>query len=154
MRFTTNQWPSGTNRKALRDQGQSQQIRDCPGDSGTVGAYVSWIQALDTKRPVASLMKGDFYPASVVLFQLHGGLVSHMQVLVIPTSTVNNTKYSYPYHSISFSCLFLSQWCRDVASGANRHLDITYFQIAGSWKLIPCFRTFREAFSHPYFFIY
>ena len=33
-------WPtSGTKSKALRDQGQSQQIQDCPGDSETVGAY-------------------------------------------------------------------------------------------------------------------
>ena len=34
-----------------------------------------------------------FYPASAVLFQLHGDMVSHMQVLAKPTSTVHNTKY-------------------------------------------------------------
>ena len=46
------------------------------------------IQTLDTKRPVASLVKGGFvrympspfYPSSLVLFQHHGGMVSHMQV--------------------------------------------------------------------------
>ena len=31
-----------------------------------------------------------FYPASVVLFQLNGGIVSHVQVLATPSSTVNN----------------------------------------------------------------
>ena len=38
----------------------------------------------------------------------------------------------------------------DVESGIGRHLDTTFIQVADSWKLIPCFRTFREAFSHPY----
>ena len=68
---------------------------------------LSLIQALDTKRPVASLGKGNFlgvympfpfYPASVVHFQLQGGMVSHMQVLATPSSTVNNNKYLDPYH--------------------------------------------------------
>ena len=40
---------------------------------------------------------------------------------------------------------------RDVASGADRHLDITFgFHVAS--KAIPCFRTFREAFSHLFSF--
>ena len=69
---------------------------------------LSWIQALDTKRPVTT--PSPFYPASVVLFQLHGGIVNHMQVFPTPSSTVHNTKYLDPYH-ISFSCLFLRQWC-------------------------------------------
>ena len=40
----------------------------------------------------------------------------------------NNTKYLGPYHwsRISFSCLFLTQWCRDIASGTDKHLDITF----------------------------
>ena len=65
--------------------------------------------------------------SSIVLFQLHGVMVSHMQVLATPSSTVQNTKYMDPYHwnHISFSCLFLRPWCRDVASGVDRHLDIT-----------------------------
>ena len=53
---------------------------------------LSRIQALDTKRPVASLAKGDLlgicHPASVVFFQLHGGMVNLMQVLATPSSTV------------------------------------------------------------------
>ena len=36
-------------------------------------------------------MPSLFYSASVVLFQLHGGLVSHMQALATPSSTVHNT---------------------------------------------------------------
>ena len=46
------------------------------------------------------------------------------------------------------------QWCRDVASGIDRHPDRTQIdfrlEIQGNRKLIPCSRTFREVFSHPY----
>ena len=35
-------------------------------------------------------MPSPFYSASVVLFQLHGGMVSHMQALATPSSTVHN----------------------------------------------------------------
>ena len=34
----------------------------------------------------------------VVLFQLQGGMVSHMQILATSSSTVHNTKYLDPYH--------------------------------------------------------
>ena len=88
-----------------------------------------WIRALD-KRPVASLVKGGLlyryipspsYPSSVVLFQLHGGMVSHMQELGKHFSTVHNTKYSDPYlwNHTSFSCLFLRQWCSIRRSQAS-----------------------------------
>ena len=52
-------------------------------------------------------MSSPFYPGSVVLFQLHGGMVSLMQVLATPSSTVHYTKYLDPYNRnhISFSCL-------------------------------------------------
>ena len=30
----------------------------------------------------------------------------------------------------------------DAASGTDMHLDITFIQNAGSWKVIPFFRTF------------
>ena len=47
-------------------------------------------------------MPSPFYPASVVLLQLNGGhlggMVSHIQILAAPSSTVNNTKYLDPYH--------------------------------------------------------
>ena len=67
---------------------------------------LSWIQALDTKRPVVNLGKGDFLGICHLLsiqqvqcfYSLMGGMVSHMQVLVTPSSTVNNTKYLDPYH--------------------------------------------------------
>ena len=36
-------------------------------------------------------MLSPYYPASVVLFQFHGGMVSHVQVLATPSSTVHNT---------------------------------------------------------------
>ena len=37
-------------------------------------------------------MPSPYYPVSVVLFQLHGGMVSHMEILATPSSTVHNTK--------------------------------------------------------------
>ena len=43
-------------------------------------------------------MTSPFYPASVVLFQLHGDMVSHMKALTTPSSTVHNTKYLDTYH--------------------------------------------------------
>ena len=41
------------------------------------------------------------------------------------------------------------QWCRDVASGADRHLDITFgLQVVERSLLVSV--PFREVFSHPY----
>ena len=56
-------------------------------------------------------MPSPFYPASVVFFQLHGGMVSLMQALAMPSSTVHSTKYLDTYHeSISvFGHFFLRQ---------------------------------------------
>ena len=47
----------------------------------------------------------------VVFFQVHGDMVSHMQVVATPSSTVNNIKYLDPYHRnhMGLSCLFLRQ---------------------------------------------
>ena len=104
------------------------------------------------------LSKGDLLLLSIQqlycysrLFQLHGGIISHMLVLATPSSTVHNTKYLDPYHwsHIRFSCLLLRQWCRDVASGADRHLDIT-FGLQEIERFSPVFVLFREAFNHPY----
>ena len=98
---------------------------------------LSWIQALDTRRPKVLFQA----------FQLHGGIISHMLVLAKPSSTVHKIKYLDTYHwsHISFSCLFLRQWYRDVASGTDKHLDIQAswhnFRTAGIWMLFPCFRT-------------
>ena len=36
-------------------------------------------------------MPSPFYSASVVFFQLHGSMVSHMQELATPSSTLHNT---------------------------------------------------------------
>ena len=97
-------------------------------------------------------MPPPFYPASVVFFQLHGGMVSHMQALTTPSSTVNNTKYLDPYHrnhNISFSCFFLRQLCRDVTSGADRHLDITFgLQVVESSSLVLEFSHHYISFFH------
>ena len=74
-------------------------------------------------------MKSLFYPASVVHFQLHRGVVSHIQVLAIPSSTVHNTIYLDPTTEsllVLVSCLFLRLCCRDVTSGSDRQLDINY----------------------------
>ena len=53
---------------------------------------------MNCERGFVRYMPSPFYPANVVLFQLlGGGMVSHMQVLATPSSTVNNTKYLDPY---------------------------------------------------------
>ena len=86
-----------------------------------------------------------FYTAIVVLFQAFPG----SWVLATPSSTVHKTKYLDPYHwsHISFSCLFLRQWCRDVTSGADRHLVITFgMQVFHSLACV----LFRKALNHPY----
>ena len=73
-------------------------------------------------------------------------MVSHMQIVATPSSTVHNNKYFDPYHSkhISFSCLFLRQWCRDVASGTDRHLDITFISDCRWLKAHPLLPYFIE----------
>ena len=92
-----------------------------------------------------------------MLFQAFPGIISHMLVLVTPSLTVHNTKYLDPYHwsHISFRWLFLRQWCRDVASGTDKHLDITFrLHLVESSSLVSVL--FREAFNHPYisFFLF
>ena len=85
--------------------------------------------------------------------------LSHMQVLASPLLSVHNIKYTrfagpLPLKAFSFICLFLKQWCRDVASGIDRHPDRTeiYFrlQIQGSPRLIHCSCTFWRSLNHPY----
>ena len=49
------------------------------------------------KRGFVRYMPSPFYSSSVVLFQLHGGMVSHMRVLAKHFSTVHNIKYLDPY---------------------------------------------------------
>ena len=96
-------------------------------------------------------MPSPFYPSSVVLFQLHGGMVSHMQVLATQYNTIFLD--SYLWNHTSFSCLFLRQWCRDVASGADRHLDIG-LQVVEAHPLCPYFLEKRLAIPTSPFFIY
>ena len=49
--------------------------------------------------PLVNLGKGDLLgichllSISILFFQLHGGMVSFMQALATPSSTVHNTKY-------------------------------------------------------------
>ena len=45
------------------------------------------------------------------------------------------------------------QWCRDVASGADRHLDITFgLQLVKSSSIVSV--RFREAFNYPFISIF
>ena len=68
-----------------------------------------------------------------------------------------NTHFAGPLQlkEFNFSYLFLRQYCRDLASGIDRHPDRTEIdfrlQIQGNRKLIPCSRT---VFSHPYITFY
>ena len=66
-------------------------------------------------------MPSPFYSASVVLFQFHGGMVSHMQVLPHPTQlyTILNTLI------LTTESISVVAAC---SSGADRHLDITFIR--------------------------
>ena len=61
-----------------------------------------------------------------------------------------------PLKTFSFSCLFLRQWCRDVASAIDRHGTEIYFrlqiQVINSSSLVSIL--FREVFSHPISFFH
>ena len=46
------------------------------------------------------------------------------------------------------------QGCRDLASDADRLLDITFIQIAGSESSSLVFVLLREVFSHPYIYFF
>ena len=96
-------------------------------------------------------MPSPFYPSSLVLFQLHGGMVSHIQVLATHFLTIHLDPYLWNH--TSFSCLFLRQWCRDVASGADRLLDIG-LQVVEAHPLFPYFLEKRLAIPTSPFFIY
>ena len=61
-----------------------------------IGHYEAYSQPCESE--FVSYMPSPFYPASAVLFQLHGRMVSHMQVLDTPSSTVHSTKYLDPYN--------------------------------------------------------
>ena len=110
---------------------------------------LSWIQALDTTRPVVSLGYGiswvyaiSFLFSKCSTFPASWG---HGQSYANISHTLHNCTQYYilgylPLKAYQFVCLFLRQCCRDVASGADRYLDITF--IRRCWKLIPCFRTF------------
>ena len=103
----------------------------------------SWIQALGTKRPVAS--PSHFCPASVVLFQLNGG---HGQSYGLATDLLVSNAW-IQLKIVKYWQWFWRQWWRDVASGADRHLDITFgLQVVESSSLLSVL--FREAFSRPY----
>ena len=75
-------------------------------------------------------MPSPFYPTNVSTFPASWGHgQSYAKVLATLFSIVHNTKYLDPYlgNHTSFSCLFLG--CdvgMYIASGAHRHLDITF----------------------------
>ena len=49
-------------------------------------------------------MPSPFYPASVVLLQLHGVMVSHMQALATPSSKLNAWKLTTESISVLAAC--------------------------------------------------
>ena len=118
-------------------------------------SILSWIRALNINRLIVNLTEAGLYCyiyiASVVLLKLHGCVVSHMEVLATTLLSVHNllnTHFAGPLQlkEFNFSYLFLRQWCRDVASGIDRHpdrIEIDFrLQMQGNRKLIPCSRTF------------
>ena len=67
----------------------------------------------------------------------------------ISHTILNCAHGSLPLKPYSFWCLFLRQLYRDLASGTERYLDVTFgMQVVESFSLVSVL--FREAFSHPY----
>ena len=93
-------------------------------------------------------MPSPFCSASVVLFQLHGGMVSHMQALATPSSTLHST-----WILTTKFWLLVLEACRDVASGADRHLDIG-LRVVEAHPLFPYFLEKCLAITTSPFFIY
>ena len=109
---------------------------------------------------------------SVVRIQLFSGVGNTcLRLTMLPWSWKNTTLAGYNGDGLATGLLvsnswiqltiaqywwwFWRQWCRDVVSGADRHLDITFgLQVVESSSLVSVL--FREVFSHPYisFFIY
>ena len=107
--------------------------------------YLELSSGIGHNRPVASLAEGvvrympsPFYTASVVLFQLHGCVVSHMQVLATPLQVciILNTT------SVAIVLVLTEQKCFSVCR----------YRVIESSSLVSVL--FREVFSHPYIFFH
>ena len=112
-----------------------------------------WIQQLDSRGLSKRGFVSPFYIAIVKYFHAFPaswGIISHLLVLATQSWTVHNTKYLDPYHwsHINYICLFWRPWCRDVASGSDRHLAISFgLQLVESSSLVSVI--FRENLTIP-----
>ena len=66
-----------------------------PKLNSSIGHYDAFSQPRE--RGFIRYMPSPFYPASILFFQLHGGMVSVMQALATPSSSVHNIKYLDSY---------------------------------------------------------
>ena len=82
-----------------------------PKLNSSIGHYDAFSHPWE--RGFIRYMPSPFYPASILFFQLHGGMVSRIQALPTPSSTVHNTKYLDTYHE-SISGLAASSLGSDV----------------------------------------
>ena len=60
------------------------------------------------EKGVCMVYPSPLYPASVVFFQLHGCMISLMQVFATPSSTAHNSKYSFSWILTTESILVLA----------------------------------------------
>ena len=68
-----------------------------PKLNSSIGHYEAF--SLPWERGFIRYMPSPFYPAGIVFFQLHGGMVSLTQALATPSSTVHTSiKYLDSYH--------------------------------------------------------
>ena len=79
------------------------------------------------------------YSASVVLFQLHGGWVSHIQALATPLTVQNTWILTTESISVLAACSSLvSVLFREAIS----HPYISFFHLLVNGFSVTCFRTF------------
>ena len=64
-------------------------IFNYPNLNSSIGHYDAFSQPLE--KGFIRYMPSPSYPASILFFQLHGGMVSLMQALATPFSTIHNT---------------------------------------------------------------
>ena len=106
-------------------------------------------QALDTKRSVASLGKGDFLNITISflsskfsVFQLYVGMVSHMQALVTLSSTIP-IQNTWIFTTESIWVLAACSW------GSNVEIPTFLFSFTSKSVSVTCYHTF---FADPFLY--
>ena len=91
-------------------------------------------------------MPSPFYPASVVLFQLYGGIVSHMQALATPPQLYTKLNTWIDRHlDITFGLQVVDSLVSVVFKVLN-HPYIFFFHLLVNGSSVTCFHTFSKTY--------